>query len=226
MVMNEITRRQIVMSSAALSAGIAGGVASAITGASLNLTLNKTAQANEKNVASDTRSATASSSDLSSSNDSNDVLSFLQSLDYEDGLGTTVAILQRFPMQYGVTLGLDGAPQIRPLEFKFEDDGVLYFDTVDYYESYREMQTYPTLQLCIGDQATMFYLRVGGTVNFTRDEDVIERCFEASPVLTSQFGNDRSHVVGYYLTDAWAEFATFTEGLPNKRWDLTNKFDA
>lgn len=216
------------MSGAALSVGIASGVASAITGASVNLGLSKTAQASEKSAANDSSvtSATASPSDLSSSNGSNDVLSFLQSLDYEDGLGTTVAILQRFPMQYGVTLGLDGAPQIRPLEFKFEDDGVLYFDTVDYYESYREMQAYPTLQLCIGDQATMFYLRVGGTVNFTRDEDVIERCFEASPVLTSQFGNDRSHVVGYYLTDAWAEFATFTEGLPNKHWDLTNKFDA
>lgn len=155
-----------------------------------------------------------------------DTLAFLRSLDYDDGLSVVTAVFQRFPMQYGTTLGLDGSPQIRPLEFKFEQDGALFFDTVDFYESYSEMQAFPQLQVCIGDQGTMSYLRVGGTVNFTRDEALVERCFENSPVLTSQFGDSREHVVAYYLTDAWAEFASFTDGLPNRRYELPNKFDA
>lgn len=155
-----------------------------------------------------------------------DTLAFLRSLDYDDGLAVVTSILRRFPMQYGTTLGLDGSPQIRPLEFKFEQDGALFFDTVDFYESYREMRAFPQLQVCIGDQSSMSYLRVGGTVNFTRDKALVDRCFENSPVLTSQFGDSREHVVAYYLTGAWAEFASFSDGLPNRRYELPNALDA
>ena len=53
----------------------------------------------------------------------------------------------------------------------------------------------------------------------------IGRCFEASPVLTSQFSNNRDVVIGYYLTEVWAEFASFSDELPNKNWKLPNKYD-
>lgn len=152
-------------------------------------------------------------------------MDFFRSLNYENGLETVVAILKHFPMQYGTTLGLDGHPQIRPLEFKYEDSGVLYFDCVDTYRSYQEMKEHPYLQLCIGDQETMTYLRVGGKVNFTKDREVIDQCFENSPVLSSQFGNKRDHVVGYYLTETWAEFASFSKELTNQKYQLTNLYD-
>ncbi|MBQ9328748.1 MAG: pyridoxamine 5'-phosphate oxidase family protein [Solobacterium sp.] len=154
-----------------------------------------------------------------------DTAEFLKSLNFEDGIEVVTSIFHRFPMQYATTKGLDGSPQIRPLEFKFEEDGVLYFDTVDFYTSYKEMSEYPYIQICIGDQETMSYLRVGGKVNFTTDPDVIARCFEESPVLTSQFGENRNHVIGYYLTEAWAEFSTFHPDLQNHRYTLTNSFD-
>lgn len=154
-----------------------------------------------------------------------DKMAFFKSLNYENGLETVVAILRYFPMQYGTTLGLDGHPQIRPLEFKFENNGVLYFDCVDTYQSYQEMKEHPYLQLCIGDQETMTYLRVGGKVNFTKDKDVINQCFENSPVLSSQYGSRRSCVVGYYLTEAWAEFASFSKELSNQKYQLTNIYD-
>ena len=64
-------------------------------------------------------------------------MSYLQSLDYEDGIGTVTSLLKYWPMQYVTTLGLDGKPKIRPLEYKFEEDGVLYFDTVDFYTHIR-----------------------------------------------------------------------------------------
>ena len=71
----------------------------------------------------------------------------------------------------------------------------------------------------------MTYVRLGGKVNFTSEQSVIDRCFEASPVLTSQFGNNRDVVIGYYLTEVWAEFASFSSELPNKNWKLPNKYD-
>lgn len=154
-----------------------------------------------------------------------DTLEFLKSLDYENGLEVVVKVFERFPLQYGVTLGLDGKPQIRPLEFKFEEDGVLYFDTVRFYRSYKEMQAFPYLQICICDQETMSYVRLGGKVNFTEDPKVIEKCFEASPVLTSQFGNQKDAVIGYYLTEAWAEFESFSKELGSHKYTLRNRFD-
>ena len=152
-------------------------------------------------------------------------LDFFKSLNFDDGLGVVVDVFHHFPLQYATTLGLDGNPQIRPIEFKFEDDGVLYFDTVIFYTSYKELQAHPYIQLCVCDQETMTYVRLGGKVNFTTDQTVIDRCFEASPVLTSQFGDHRDYVIGYYLTDVWVEFASFSSELPNKTYQLPNKFD-
>ena len=153
-------------------------------------------------------------------------LEFFKSLDYDDGLSVVVSVFERFPLQYATTLGLDGSPQIRPIEFKFEQDGVLYFDTVIYYTSYKELLEYPYIQLCICDQETMTYVRLSGKVNFTNDEDIINRCFEESAVLTSQFGDNRDLVIGYYLTEVTAEFVSFSEELTNRTWTLTNHFDS
>lgn len=154
-----------------------------------------------------------------------ETLTFFKSLDYSDGMSVVKAIFDRWPLQYGTTLGLNGAPQIRPIEFKFEEDGVLYFDTVIFYSSYRELQEFPYIQLCICDQETMTYLRLGGKVNFTDDKEIIDRCFTASPVLESQFGNNRDVVIGYYLTEVWAEFSSFSPELANKTYTLPNKYD-
>lgn len=150
-------------------------------------------------------------------------LDFFLNLNYDDGLDVVTEIFRRFPMQYATTLGLNGKPQIRPLEFKFEKDGVLYFDTVEFYESYREMKKLPYIQICIGDQETMTYLRVEGEVNFVKDSDVIEECFRNSLVLTSQFGNRRDAVIGYYLTNVNVEFESFHERLMSHRYKLSDK---
>jgi uncharacterized pyridoxamine 5'-phosphate oxidase family protein len=152
-------------------------------------------------------------------------LEFFQSLDYEDGLNTVVQILNRFPVQYAATLGQDGNPQVRPIEFKFEENGVLYFDTVTYYDSYAELREHPYIQLCVCDSETMTYIRLGGKVNFTDDEEVINRCFEESTILTSQFGSNRDVVIGYYLTEVWAEFRSFSEGLSGRTYSLKNMYD-
>ncbi|MBQ3156374.1 MAG: pyridoxamine 5'-phosphate oxidase family protein [Clostridia bacterium] len=152
-------------------------------------------------------------------------LGFFKSLNFDDGLSVVVDVFERFPLQYATTLGRDGNPQIRPIEFKFEEDGVLYFDTVVFYTSYAEMLAHPYIQLCVCDQETMTYVRLGGKVNFTKDEAIVNRCFEESPVLTSQFGNMREFVIGYYLTEVWAEFVSFSNELPKMTYLLPNKFD-
>jgi uncharacterized pyridoxamine 5'-phosphate oxidase family protein len=71
----------------------------------------------------------------------------------------------------------------------------------------------------------MTYIRLGGKVNFTDDKDVINRCFEESEILTSQFGTNRDVVIGYYLTEVWAEFNSFSEGLSGRRYSLNNMYD-
>ena len=152
-------------------------------------------------------------------------LEFFKSLDYEDGLRVVVDVFERFPLQYATTLGMDGNPQIRPIEFKFEEDGVLYFDTVVFYTSYQELLAHPYIQLCVCDQETMTCVRLGGKVNFTKDEAVINRCFESSEVLTSQFGDKRDVVTGYYLTEVWAEFSSFSPELQSRKYTLPNKYD-
>lgn len=150
---------------------------------------------------------------------------FFRKLNFNDGLSVVKEVFQRFPMQYGSTTGLDGLAQVRPIEFKFEEDGVLYFDTIDIYDSYKEMQKTPYIQVCIGDQESMSYLRIGGKVNFTKEKAVIDKCVENSPVLKSQYGDKKEKIVGYYLTDVWAEFCSFDETIGSYKYNLPNKFD-
>jgi len=152
-------------------------------------------------------------------------LEFFKSLNFENGIDVVTDVFERFPLQYATTLGQDGNPQIRPIEFKFEENGVLYFDTVTFYTSYAELLDHPYIQLCVCDQETMTYVRLGGNVNFTTDETIINRCFAESPVLTSQFGENRDVVIGYYLTEVWAEFCSFSPELPNKTYQIKNQFD-
>lgn len=152
-------------------------------------------------------------------------LEFFKSLDFDNGLEAVTSTFGCFSLQYAATLGKDGNPQVRPIEFKFEEGGALYFDTVEFYASYAELQAHPTIQVCVCDPQTMTYVRVGGTVNFTKDPTVVERCFAASPVLTSQFGDNRGAVVAYYLTDARAEFSSFSPELPNRSYRLPNRYD-
>lgn len=169
-----------------------------------------------------TACASGGSSNPSGAGDS---LDFFKSLNYDDGMSVLLSVLERYPLQYGATLGTDGAPQLRPIEFKFEEDGVLYFDTVVFYSTYTELLQYPYIQLCVADPETESYIRLGGKVNFTKDEDIIDRCFKESATLTSQFGNMREFVIAYYLTDVWMEFSSFAEELPQRTYTLPNKFD-
>ena len=46
--------------------------------------------------------------------------------------------------------------------------------------SSKELQAHPYIQLCVCDQETMTYVRLGGKVNFTSDQVIIDRCFENS----------------------------------------------
>ncbi len=71
----------------------------------------------------------------------------------------------------------------------------------------------------------MTYVRVSGKVNFTDDPEVIEKCFENSPVLTSQFGNMREVVIGYYLSDVQTEFESFSPQLTHRRYTLSGGND-
>lgn len=54
-----------------------------------------------------------------------ETMNFFQSLDFENGLDVVVKTFGRYPLQYAATVGLDGNAQVRPIEFKFEEDGVL-----------------------------------------------------------------------------------------------------
>lgn len=147
-------------------------------------------------------------------------IDFFKSLNYTNGIELVKAVFKRFPLQYATTLGLDGKPKIRPIEFKFEENGYLYFDTVEFYTSYKEMKKYPYIQVCVCDQESMSYVRVEGKVNFTRDKRIIDKCFENSKVLTKAFGNQKEVVIGYYLTEVNIEFSSLSKELENYKYTL------
>ena len=50
-------------------------------------------------------------------------------------------------MQYIGLIGLDGKPKVKAFEFKFEEKGVLYFDTIKNKELLKDIKDY-AIQIC------------------------------------------------------------------------------
>ena len=109
--------------------------------------------------------------------------SLLKNVDIENGLEVTLTILKAYPMQYIGLIGLDGKPKVKAFEFKFEENGVLYFDIIRNKETHLEMLKNPYVEICVADRKTMEWIRISGKVKFVENQRIKEKLFESSEIL-------------------------------------------
>ena len=56
--------------------------------------------------------------------------------------------LDNIGIQFLATIGLDGKPKVRPMQYMILDDGKLWFCTNSEKDVYKELQANPALELC------------------------------------------------------------------------------
>ena len=115
--------------------------------------------------------------------------SLLKKLDMHNGLEVTLAMLKAHPMQYIGLIGLDGKPKVKAFEFKFEEKGILYFDTIRNKETHLELEKNPYIEICVADQDTMEWIRILGKVKFVEDQKIKKKLFESSAILSKYYGD-------------------------------------
>jgi uncharacterized pyridoxamine 5'-phosphate oxidase family protein len=132
--------------------------------------------------------------------------SLLKTLDLNDGLATTKAMLKAYPMQYIGLIGLDGKPKVKAFEFKFEENGKLYFDTIRNKETHLELLNNPYVEISVADGETFDWIRISGKVKFVDDQHIKEKLFETSEILRKYYGDaSNPDVLPFCLEDVYVE---------------------
>ena len=135
--------------------------------------------------------------------------SILKNLDMSDGMVVTLAMLREYPMQYIGVIGLDGKPKVKAFEFKFEEDGKLWFDTVRGKETWKEISQHPDVEITVADNETMDWIRISGKVRMQDDEKHRQKVFEASPILRKYYsGSKAASVVPFPLDNVRVEVSS------------------
>jgi len=135
--------------------------------------------------------------------------SILKDIDLNDGMAVTLAMLKSHPMQYIGVIGLDGKPKVKAFEFKYEEGGKLWFDTIRGKETWKEISRNPDVEITVADGETMDWIRISGKVRIQEDEEHRKKVFEASPILRKYYsGPEEKNVVPFTLDDVCVEVSS------------------
>ena len=120
-----------------------------------------------------------------------------------------VSMLGKYPMQYIGVIGRDGKPKVKPFEFKYEENGKLWFDVMKNQETYRELMDNPYVEITVADRETTQWIRIDGKVRFVDDENIRKKVIASSPVLQKVCGSDDNlNVLPFTLDDVTVELSS------------------
>jgi uncharacterized pyridoxamine 5'-phosphate oxidase family protein len=105
--------------------------------------------------------------------------------------------LERVGLQYMATIGLDGKPKVRPVQFMVLEDNRLWFCTNSEKALYRELQVNPSIELCGSrlekDEIQTAWIRLSAEVVFEDNRRVKELIMEKSSIVHELYQNNPDH---------------------------------
>ncbi|HBG65177.1 MAG TPA: hypothetical protein DDW78_01755 [Treponema sp.] len=115
--------------------------------------------------------------------------------------------LDRMGLQYLATIGLDGRPKVRPVQYMVLQGGKLWFCTNSEKAMYAELQSCPFVDLCASrlekDEISTSWIRFSAEVVFEENRDVKQAIMEKSAIVHELYGNNPDHPLFkvFYLKD-------------------------
>ena len=146
--------------------------------------------------------------------------------------------LDNIGIQFLATIGLDGRPKVRPMQYMILDDGKLWFCTNSEKDVYKELQANPALELCgcklEENEIQTPWIRFSAEAVFEERQDIRDAIIEKSSIVNALYSKMRENPIFkvFYLKnmDGWmtnlgnvkglekrAECASFLQFIPTNR---------
>ena len=146
--------------------------------------------------------------------------------------------LDNIGIQFLATIGLDGKPKVRPMQYMILDDGKLWFCTNSEKDVYKELQANPALELCgcklEENEIQTPWIRFSAEAVFEERQDIRDAIIEKSSIVNALYSKMRENPIFkvFYLKniDGWmtnlgnvkglekrAECASFLQFIPTNR---------
>ena len=105
--------------------------------------------------------------------------------------------LNKVGLQFFATIGLDGKPKVRPMQYMVIEDGKLWFCTNSEKAVYAEMMSCPTIELCGSkleeDEIESVWIRLSADVVFEDNYKVKEMIMQKSSIVRKLYENKTDH---------------------------------
>lgn len=142
----------------------------------------------------------------------------------EISLKDVAAYLENIGVQFLATIGLDGKPKVRPMQYMLIDDNKLWFCTNSEKEIYKELQAVPAIELCAckleKDEIQTQWIRFSAEVVFEERQDIRDAIIEKSAIVNALYSKMRNNPIFkvFYLKniDGWMTNLGNVKGLENK----------
>lgn len=139
--------------------------------------------------------------------------------DYLDNIG----------IQFMATIGLDGKPKVRPMQYMILEDGKMWFCTNSEKEVYKELLANPALELCgcklEENEIQTPWIRFSAEAMFEERQDIRDAIIEKSAIVNALYSNMRENPIFkvFYLRniDGWMTNLGNVKGL-EKRADFAS----
>lgn len=134
--------------------------------------------------------------------------------DYMDSIG----------IQFMATIGLDGKPKVRPMQYMVLEDGKLWFCTNSRKGVYAELQANPCIELCgcklEADEMQTPWIRFSAKAVFEERQDIRDAIIEKSAIVNTLYRDMRDNPIFkvFYLThiDGWMTNLGNVKGLEKR----------
>ena len=132
--------------------------------------------------------------------------------------------LDNIGIQFLATIGLDGKPKVRPMQYMVLEDGKLWFCTNSKKEVYAELQANPCIELCgcklEKNEMHTPWIRFSAEVMFEERLDIRDAIIEKSSIVNALYKNMRDNPIFkvFYLKniDGWMTNLGHVKGRENK----------
>lgn len=105
--------------------------------------------------------------------------------------------LDKVGLQYMATIGLDGKPKVRPVQYMVVKDEKLWFCTNSEKSMYKELQANPWFELCgsklMENEIDTAWIRMNGRVVFEENTEVKKMIMEKSAIVHELYKNNPEH---------------------------------
>ena len=132
--------------------------------------------------------------------------------------------LDNVGIQFLATIGLDGKPKVRPMQYMVLEDEKLWFCTNSRKEVFAELQANPCIELCgcklEKNEMQTPWIRFSAEVMFEERLDIRDAIIEKSAIVNALYKNMRDNPIFkvFYLKniDGWMTNLSHVKGLEQR----------